>query len=87
MDMQLSKILKASGQETGPDQKILEINPSHPLVQALQSEVGQSPDSERAEQVAEVLFDMALVVEGEAPRNPARFAKSLTSLMNNSLKG
>ena len=87
MDMQLSKILKASGQETGPDQKILEINPSHPLVQSLQNEVGQSPGSERAEQVAELLFDMALVVEGEAPRNPARFAKSLTSLMSSSLKG
>ncbi|MGB1146402.1 MAG: molecular chaperone HtpG [Alphaproteobacteria bacterium] len=87
MDMQLSKILKASGQETGPNQKILEINPSHPLVQSLQNEVGQSPGSERAEQVAELLFDMALVVEGEAPRNPARFAKSLTSLMSSSLKG
>ena len=87
MDMQLSKILKASGQETGPDQKILEINPSHALVQSLQEEIAKAPGSERAEQVAELLFDMALVVEGETPRNPARFAKALTQMMNDSLKG
>ena len=85
MDMQLSKILKASGQDAGPDRRILEINPAHPLVIALNSEVEAQAGSARAEQVAELLFDMALIVEGEAPRDPAGFAKSLTALMNSSL--
>ncbi|MGB1155225.1 MAG: molecular chaperone HtpG [Alphaproteobacteria bacterium] len=85
MDMQLSKILKASGQDAGPDRRILEINPNHPLVVALNSEVEAQAGSDRAEQVAELLFDMALIVEGEAPRDPAGFAKSLTAMMNNSL--
>ena len=85
MDMQLSKILKASGQDAGPDRRILEINPNHPLVVALNSEVEAQAGSDRAEQVAELLFDMALIVEGEAPRDPAGFAKSLTAMLNNSL--
>jgi len=85
MDMQLSKILKASGQDAGPDKRILEINPSHPLVVALNAEVLAQAGSNRAEQVAELLFDMALIVEGEAPRDPAAFGKSLTTMMSGSL--
>ena len=87
MDMQLSKILKASGQGAGPDHRILEINPTHPLVLALNAEVQAQAGSDRAVEVAELLFDMALIVEGEAPRDPATFAKSLTSMMDQSLKG
>ena len=87
MDMQLSKILKASGQDAGPDKRILEINPSHPLVAALGTEVQAQAGSSKAEQVAELLFDMALIVEGEAPRNAAGFAKSMTLMMNDSLLG
>ena len=86
MDMQLSKILKASGQDAGPDKRILEINPGHPLVMALNSEVQAQAGSNKAEQVAELLFDMALIVEGEAPRDAAGFARSMTSLMNDSLR-
>lgn len=86
MDMQLSKILKASGQDAGPDKRILEINPGHPLVVALNSEVQAQAGSNKAEQVAELLFDMALIVEGEAPRDAAGFARSMTSLMNDSLR-
>ena len=85
MDMQLSKILKASGQDAGPDKRILEINPGHPLVMALNAEVQAQAGSSKAEQVAELLFDMALIVEGEAPRDAAGFAKSMTALMSNSL--
>lgn len=85
MDMQLSKILRASGQDAGPEKRILEINPRHPLVVALNSEVQVEAGSAKAEQVAELLFDMALIVEGEAPRDPATFAKSLTTMMNSSL--
>ena len=40
----------------------------------------------RAEQVADLLFDMALVVEGEAPRNPGSFAKSLAQVLDGALK-
>ena len=85
MDMQLSKILRASGQDAGPEKRILEINPRHPLVVALNSDVQAEAGSGKAEQVAELLFDMALIVEGEAPRDPATFAKSLTTMMNSSL--
>jgi len=87
MDMQLSKILKASGQDAGPDKRILEINPSHPLVVALSAEVQAQAGSSKAEHVAELLFDMALIVEGEAPRNATGFAKSMTLMMNDSLLG
>ncbi|MEC8274811.1 MAG: molecular chaperone HtpG, partial [Pseudomonadota bacterium] len=86
MDMQLSKILKASGQDAGAAQRVLEINPRHPLVASLATEISSAPGSTRAEQVADLLFDMALVVEGEAPRNPGTFAKSLTQVLDGALK-
>ena len=87
MDMQLSKILKASGQDAGAAQRVLEINPRHPLVASLATEISSAPGSTRAEQVADLLFDMALVVEGEAPRNPGTFAKSLAQVLDGALKG
>ena len=87
MDMQLSKILKASGQDAGAAQRVLEINPRHPLVASLATEISSAPGSTRAEQVADLLFDMALVVEGEAPRNPGTFAKALAQVLDGALKG
>ncbi|MGB1148980.1 MAG: molecular chaperone HtpG, partial [Alphaproteobacteria bacterium] len=87
MDMQLSKILKASGQDAGAAQRVLEINPRHSLVASLATEISSAPGSTRAEQVADLLFDMALVVEGEAPRNPGTFAKSLAQVLDGALKG
>ena len=86
MDMQLSKILKASGQDAGAAQRVLEINPRHPLVTTLSAEITSQPGSARAEQVADLLFDMALVVEGEAPRDPGQFAKALAQVLGNALR-
>ena len=83
----LTKILKASGQDAGAAQRVLEINPRHPLVASLATEISSAPGSTRAEQVADLLFDMALVVEGEAPRNPGTFAKSLAQVLDGALKG
>ena len=73
----LERLLKAAGQKVPPSKPILEINPHHPLVQRLKSEVGQ----QRFDDWSHVLFDQALLSEGGQLEDPAGFVKRLNQLM------
>ncbi|MCK6409933.1 MAG: hypothetical protein L6Q70_12150, partial [Thauera sp.] len=56
---------------------ILEVNPEHPLVKKLDAAEG----SERFDDLAQVLFDQALLAEGGALDDPATFVKRINQLM------
>ena len=75
MGMNLSRILKAAGQDAPASKPILEINPSHPAVLRLKGEEAQFDDW------AEVLFDQALLAEGGTLEDPATFVKRINQLM------
>ena len=53
---------------------ILEINPQHSLVQKLQG-------SAQFDDLANVMFDQALIAEGGLPENPAEYLKRINSLL------
>jgi len=59
--------------------KILEINPSHPLFRA----VGKVFENDRAllEDYAWILYDQALLIEGIAVKDPVGFADKMVRLM------
>jgi len=57
--------------------KILEINPHHELVEAL-SNVNEK---EEFDELAKVLYDQALLIEGFPLKDPAAFSKSIAKLM------
>ena len=71
---QLVRMLKDAGQPV-PDMKpILEINPEHPLVKKLES-------SAQFDDLANVIFDQAVIAEGGLPENPAEYIKRINSLL------
>ena len=71
----LARILKAAGQKVPESKPIMEINPSHPLVQRLKYEETHFGDW------SQVLFDQALLAEGGQLDDPAGFVKRLNELM------
>ncbi|GHU60541.1 chaperone protein HtpG [Spirochaetia bacterium] len=81
--MQMQQMLKAMGQTEMPDIKpILEVNGDHPIVAKLKDISDPwSADEERIADVAGVLLDQALLVEGIKVKDPADFVKRLNRLL------
>jgi len=77
MGANLERLLRAAGQKVEASRPILEINPSHPLVQRLADEA----DGERFDGWSHVLFDQAMLAEGGQLENPAAFVRRLNELM------
>lgn len=71
---QLVRMLKQAGQPVPESKPILEINPEHPLVKRLET-TGQFDD------LANVIFDQALLAEGGVPEDPAAYLKRINSLL------
>ena len=74
----LARMYRASGQVLPAGKRILELNPTHPLVTGLQRAHGSrsadsSPTDDLAE-VAELLYGTALLAEGGELEDPAKFA-------------
>ncbi|MDR2661495.1 MAG: molecular chaperone HtpG [Treponema sp.] len=77
--IQMAQMLKAMGQTDMPEIKpILEVNGDHPLVAGLKG----VDDEERIADVAGVLLDQALLVEGIKLKDPADFVKRLNRLLS-----
>ena len=70
------RMMRAMRQEVPEDKRILEINPSHPLIAKIRALEGdQLKDS------VVLLYDSALIAEGSPVEDGARFAKLLAELM------
>jgi molecular chaperone HtpG len=77
MSMNLERLLKAAGQNVPSAKPILEINPTHPIVQGLKYE----PDETRFADWSHILFDQSLLAEGGQLEDPGSFVKRLNELM------
>ena len=73
----LEKMYRAMGQEIPHVKRILELNPSHPLVTGLRAAHEQRADDAALPETAELLYGTALLAEGGDLDDPARFAKLL----------
>merc|ERR1711912_145147 len=62
-------------------QKTLEINPGHPIIKEIKSRVEKDDKDAEAKDMAETLFDVALVQAGLTPAEPSKFATRLEGLM------
>lgn len=71
---QLIRMLKQAGQAVPESKPVLEINPEHPLVQKLES-------SAQFDDLANVIFDQAVIAEGGLPEDPAAYLKRINSLL------
>lgn len=71
----LERLLKSAGQKVQHTNPILEINPQHPMVQKLKTEVDNFQDW------CHLLFDQALLAEGGQLEDPVAFVKRLNELL------
>jgi len=76
----LARMYRAAGQPVPVGKRILELNPSHPLVIGLR-DAQKKADNDTAltvvAETAELLYGTALLAEGGALEDPARFAELL----------
>lgn len=73
----LARLYRASGQDIPVGKRILELNPNHPLVTGLRQAHQDRGDDPSIAETAELLYGTALLAEGGALDDPARFAEML----------
>jgi molecular chaperone HtpG len=76
----IERMLRAQNQDMPQQKRILELNPSHPLIEAIRSINDTQSDARMAEWV-ELIYDQALLAEGSPIKSPGTFARRLTGLM------
>ena len=69
----MERIMASLGQDVPETKPILEINPTHPLVEKLKTKVD--------EDLVNVLFDQAVLSEGGQLKDPAEFVKRMNKLI------
>lgn len=84
IDPSLEAMLKQMGQPVPERQKILELNPDHKLIEMLNAEFEKDPASQKIADISELLYNQALILEGNKPADGAKFAALLTKVMTNS---
>ncbi|RME34395.1 MAG: molecular chaperone HtpG, partial [Gammaproteobacteria bacterium] len=77
MGRHMERLLRAAGQEPPPSRPILEINVDHPLLRRME----QEEDETRFGEWANVLFETALLAEGNLPPEPGDFVRRLNNMM------
>ena len=86
MDPQMEKIMKAMGQVVPAVKRTLEINPSHPVLEAMNTIFEKTGKSPLLDEYVALIYDQALLLEGSKPKDPAAFAKSIAKLMTENAK-
>ena len=89
MDIQMERLMKAHNRDFQGAPRILEINPDHELVIALNKLAdakSSSKESELVNDAALLLFDQAQIIEGRMPADLTAFSKRMTRIMSFSLK-
>lgn len=71
---QMIQMLKQMGQEVPESKPTLEVNPTHPLIQKLEN-------SEQFDDLAQVIFDQALLADGGQLDDPAAYLKRVNELL------
>ncbi|HUA78623.1 MAG TPA: molecular chaperone HtpG, partial [Acetobacteraceae bacterium] len=74
-DLHLQRLMRRSGRPMPAAAPVLEINPRHPLIQALAASKGALDEQ------AALLLDLARVQEGDPPADPSRFARRVAAAL------
>jgi molecular chaperone HtpG len=70
----LARLLKQSGQSAPKTNPVLEVNAEHALVKRLES-------SPQFDELANILFDQAVLAEGGQLEDPAAYVRRVTALL------
>ncbi|MGH1478159.1 MAG: molecular chaperone HtpG [Geminicoccales bacterium] len=84
MDMRLERFLKQHQQLGELSKRILEINPKHDLIKKMATNVAAAAGDDLGE-LAELLLDQALIIEGEPLPDPGAFSRRMSSFLTKGL--
>ena len=79
MSGHLARLLKQAGQSAPKSQPVLEVNAEHSLVKKLAT---QTEDSAHFDDLANILFDQAVLAEGGHLEDPAAYVARVTKLLS-----
>ena len=79
MSGHLARLLKQAGQEAPRSQPVLEVNPDHALVKKL---AAVPAEDSSFDDLAQILFDQAVLAEGGQLEDPAAYVKRVTALLS-----
>lgn len=77
----LAELMRQAGQKVPATKQILEVNADHPVLQKLQAIYVRDPMDNTLAEYAQLLYGLAILAEGGAPKNPASFSKRMSELM------
>jgi molecular chaperone HtpG len=79
----LERLLERAGRagELPPSKRILELNPQHPAIVALQQLHARNANDPRLENYGRLLYDEAVLAEGSRVKDPVAFAQRINELV------
>lgn len=77
----MERLFKAMHQDVPVSKRILELNTDHALIDALNAMVGVEDKKDELAQLANILWNQALLAEGTPLKDPAAFARAVTELL------
>jgi len=86
MSPHVEAMLRRMGQPVPEMERVLELNPAHPVVAAVQSLYETDRENPKLAESVEVLRDLAHVAEGSKVENPSAFAARIAALLARDLK-
>ncbi len=81
MTANLERIMREARQPVTETARVLELNPTHPLIERLMTIHSEEGDSSRFADYCDLIHGQALVREGSAVPHPEHFAKLIAQLM------
>jgi len=81
LDPKMAKMFEAMGQDVPRGQRVLEINPGHNLIGKMKQVFASDKESPKLKEYIGLLYDQALLLEGDKPRDPVAFSESIARLM------
>jgi len=81
LDPKMAKMFQAMGQDVPKGERVLEVNPGHELIVRMKQLFAADSKSVQLKEYTGLLYDQALLLEGDKPRDPVAFARALSKLM------
>ncbi|HNQ91397.1 MAG TPA: molecular chaperone HtpG [Alphaproteobacteria bacterium] len=85
VDLHMGRVLKIHQHYEANAKPVLEINAAHPLIARLDEIAGNNADSGLLADAAELLYDQALIIQGEPVKDPSGFARRMASFLSKGL--
>ncbi|MDD5676092.1 MAG: hypothetical protein PHC61_18110, partial [Chitinivibrionales bacterium] len=81
MGASMEKIMRAMGQEVPESKRILEVNAGHPILDYLNTLYEQNATDERLSEWVRLVYEQALIAEGQSVKDPLAYSKRVNALL------